>query len=172
MITVLFVPVMRTKRNNGNIDLGVVDFINHTILLVDAARPSLFIRKMFEMLHLAGSCAGMLLKLNQKVDHLLYRGLVSTLLYGGKFRFCPLGKKYSVCHLLKSVYQLNNIFLRLKSSKLGIWLMGSVNILLHCFYVTGIGKEKVARRTNLVWICQKRWFQQLAGQPLPVALRE
>ena len=37
----LLLAVMRAQRNNSNIDLGIVDFVNHAILLVNAARPCL-----------------------------------------------------------------------------------------------------------------------------------
>ena len=42
----LLLAVMRAQRNNSNIDLGIVDLVNHAILLVNAARPCLFKNKM------------------------------------------------------------------------------------------------------------------------------
>ena len=39
----LLLTVMRAQGNNNNIDLGIVDLVNHAILLVNAARPCLFI---------------------------------------------------------------------------------------------------------------------------------
>lgn len=54
---------MRAQRNNGDIDLGVVNLVNHPVLLVDAPAPGLLEDKMFQVLHLASAGAGMLLKL-------------------------------------------------------------------------------------------------------------
>ena len=58
----LLLPIMRTQRHHGNIDFEVVDFIDHAVLLVDAARPSLFEHKTLQVFHLPCSCSRMLLK--------------------------------------------------------------------------------------------------------------
>lgn len=51
----LLLAVMRAQRNNSNIDLGIVNLVNHAILLVNAARPCLFKNKMLQVFHLTSN---------------------------------------------------------------------------------------------------------------------
>lgn len=80
----LFLPVMRTQGNDSHIHLGVVDFINHAILLIDASRPRLFKDIMLQMLHLSRASARMFLQFYKHVGYLLERRLVATLFDDGK----------------------------------------------------------------------------------------
>ena len=79
---------MRTQRNYNNIDFLVVNFINHTIVLVNTARPCLFKNKMFQVFHLSCSSTRMLLKLQQQICYFLDRGFISTFLNDAKFGLC------------------------------------------------------------------------------------
>ena len=168
----LFVSVMGTKRNNGNQDLRIVNFVNHTILLVDTPRPCLFKHKMLEMFHLSSSSTRMLLQFKQQLGYLLYRGLIAAPLDGGKFGFCFFREKNNVSHLLQGIDQLHDVFFGLETGKLCVRLMGICNIFLNSLYVAQIGKERVTRRADFVWVSMIRWLQQLVSQPLTIFLRK
>ena len=168
----LLIPVMRTKRNNRHIDLSIVNLINHTILLVDAARPSLFEYKMLEVFHLSRARSRMLLQFNQKFCHFLNRRLIATPLYSSELGFSLLRKENNVCHRLQGIYQVHYVVLGLKTSELCFRMMGCSNIFLNGSYVTGVGKKLIARGANLVWVYLIRRLSEFAGQPLTVVLRE
>jgi len=89
----LLLAVMRAQRNNSNIDLGIVDLVNHAILLVNAARPCLFKNKMLQVFHLTSTSTRMFLKLQQHIGDFLDGRFVTTLLYGNNFFLSLFGKK-------------------------------------------------------------------------------
>lgn len=81
----LLVTIMRTQRHDRDIDFKVVNFIDHAIMLVDAARLRLFKDEMLQVFYLARSCARVLLQLQKHVGNLLDGSLVATFLNSGKF---------------------------------------------------------------------------------------
>ena len=82
----LFLAVMRSQGDDCNVDFGIVDFVNHAILLVDAARPCFLKGIVPQMFHLTGACARMLLKFHEHAGNLFECGFVATL-----FDDCKLG---------------------------------------------------------------------------------
>ena len=166
------VTIMRTERNNGDIDFEVVDFVNHAILLVDTARPSLFENKMFQVFHLSSTCSWMLLKLKEHVGNLFDGSLVAAFLDGCKLRLRLFGKKYNVCHLLQGINHRHDVLLALQTCKLGLRTMSLADVILHSLHVAAICKEGVARRANLVGVGIVRWLKQFASQPVAVAPRK
>ena len=99
----LFVTIMRAQRNYGDIDFEVVDFVDHAVLLVDAAAPCFFKLEVAQVLHLPCACARMFLQFKQQVGNLIKRLLVATLLDGGKLSLRLFRKKNNVGHRLEGV---------------------------------------------------------------------
>ena len=69
----LFVAIMRTQRNHGDVDFRVVNFVDHAVLLVDAAAPCFFKLEVLQVLHLPCACARMFLQFKQQVGNLIKR---------------------------------------------------------------------------------------------------
>ena len=168
----LFLPVMRTQGNDSHIHLGVVDFVNHAILLVDASRPRLFKDVVPQMLHLPRASAWMFLQFYQHVGNLLQRCLVATLFDDDKLSLGSLRQKYGIGHGLQLIDKGHHVVLALQPCKLGSRLMRLVNVSLHGFHVAGIGKEVIARRADVVRVDTERRLCELANQPFAVFLRE
>ena len=81
----LLIPIMRTERHHGDIDFEVVDFVNHAILFIDAAGPSLFKDKMLQVFNLTRASTRMFLQLQQQVGNFMEGSLVAALLDDGEF---------------------------------------------------------------------------------------
>lgn len=168
----LFIPIMRAQRHHGDIYFEVMDFVNHTIVLIDAAAPRLFIHKMLQVLHLSRACARMFLKFKKHVRNFLDGSLVTTLLDGSKLYLRLLGKQNNVCHTLQGVYQRNNILLALQTRERGLGSVRLADVLLNGLQIAAVGKERVTRWADLIRVDLIIRFQQFAGQPTAVALRE
>ena len=168
----LLIPIMRTERHHGDIDFEVVDFVNHAILLVDSARPSLFEHKMLQMFHLPCPCSRMLLKFKEHIGNLLDGGPVAAFLDGCEFHLRLLGKKHNVCHQLQGVNHRHDILLALQTCKLGLRTMSLTDVIFYSLHIAAVSKERVTRGADLVGIGIVRWFQQFASQPVAVAPRE
>ena len=191
----LFVTIMRAQRNYGDIDFEVVDFVDHAVLLVDAAAPRFFKLEVAQVLHLPCACARMFLQFKQQIGNLIKRLLVATLLDGGKLSLRLFRKKNYVGHRLEGVDERHHILLALQACKLRFWAVSTTNILLYGLHIATVGKELIARRAYLVrvgvmrwlawpssfapwpierarWLSAWRWFQKFACQPAAVTLRE
>ena len=168
----LFVTIMRAQRNYGDIDFEVVDFVDHAVLLVDAAAPCFFKLEVAQVLHLPCACARMFLQFKQQVSNLVKRLLVATLLDGGKLSLRLFRKKNYVGLCLKGIDERHHILLALQACKLRLRTVSTTNILLYGLHIATVGKELVARRAYLVRVCIMRWLQQFACQPAAVTLRE
>lgn len=166
------IAIMRAQRHHGYIDFRVVDFVDHAILLVDAAAPSLFKLEVAQVLHLPSTCARMFLQLNQQLGNFVQGLFVAAALDGRQLCLRLLGKKYSVCHGLERIDERQDIFFALQSRKLSIRVVSLTDVLLNGLHIAAVSKEFIARRTHLIGVCIMRWLQQLAGQPTTVALRE
>ena len=79
--------IMRAQGNHRNINFEIVDFVDHAILLVDAARPSLLVNKMLQVFHLSSTCTRMFLKFNEHVGNLLDGSLIPVFLIAASSTF-------------------------------------------------------------------------------------
>ena len=168
----LLIPIMRTQGYDRDIDFKVVDFVNHAILLVDAARPRLFKYEVFQVLHLPSSCSRMLLQFQQHIGNFLDSGFVATLLDGGKFYFRLFGKKNDVSHMLQRINHRHDIVFALQPRKLGLRLMRLADVLFYGLHVAAVSKERVTRWANLIRVGIACRFKQFACQPVAVAPRK
>ena len=164
--------VMRSQGDDCNVDFGIVDFVNHAILLVDAARPCFLKGIVPQMFHLTGACARMLLKFHEHAGNLFECGFVATLFDDCKLGFGSLRKKYGVGHGLQRIDEGCDVVFGFQAREFCSWAMGFVDVVLHSFHVARIGKEVIARWTDVVGINLVRRFCQLAYQPVAVFLGE
>ena len=166
------VPIMRAQRYNRDINFEVVNFVDHTILLVNTSRPCLPIDEMLQMFHLSSTCSRMFLQFNQQAGNLLDSLFVTTALDGGKFRLRLFRKIDNVSHRLQSVDHSHNVFLGLQSREFRIRAMRLSDIVCHSLHIAAVGKEWIARWTHLVGVGLKGWFQKLPCQPVAVSARK
>ena len=163
------VTIMRAQRYYRYIDFEVMDFVNHSILLVNAARPSFFEGKMLQVLHLPSAGSGVLLKFKEHIGNFLDSSLVTAFLDSSKFHLRLLRKKNNVCHSLKCVDHRHDVLLALQTRKLCLRAVRLADVILYGLHVAAVSKEGVARRANLVGVSIVSWLQQLASQPIAVA---
>ena len=167
-----FVPIMRAQRNNGNVHFEVVNFVNHTILFVDASRPSFFIDKMLQVFHLPCTCTWMLLQFKQQIGYLLDSRLVATTLDDCKFSLRLFREIYYVGHKLQLIDHSHNVFFALQTRKFRMGAMSLSNIVLNSLHIATIRKKRIARWAHLVGVSLKGWFQKLSSQPIAVSARK
>ena len=168
----LFVTIMRSQRNYGDIDFKVVDFVDHAVLLVDTAAPRFFKLEVLQVLNLPCTCARMLLQFKKHIGNLLDGGLVATAFDDSKFNLRLFGKKNNVGHHLEGVDKRHNILFAFQSRKLRFRTVSTTNIILYGLHIAAVGKELISRRTDLVRVGVMRWLQQFTCQPTAVSFRE
>lgn len=131
----LFVAVMRSQGDNQDQYFFVVDFIDQTILLVDASGPRLGEGEMLQVLHLPCARSGVLLQLDEDVCDFANGGLVTTAFDDGQLCLGGLGKVYDVCHGLQGFDECHHVFLAFKSRESGSGTVGFCDIPLHGLHV-------------------------------------
>ena len=89
-----------------------------------------------------------------------------------KLGFGSLRKKYGVGHGLQRIDEGCDVVFGFQAREFCSWAMGFIDVVLHSFHVARIGKEVIARWTDVVGINLVRWFCQLAYQPVAVFLGE